>query len=234
MSLRKIHLSDLEEEELQTIRDALYRPRENTDSQSDSSEELLEFKALDSMATSISNDELKSFCNTIPEYSHEIGNLNEFIHAVDKIVSLFPGTFKLTNPQQILFILYIVGKIKGLAKDFITSNNFDAFIPSNFDTWTTIRYQLLNKFGEIRSEATLERNLCTTTQKPDETFMDYHLRINLKFNDLIQLTRLKNHNQPGIVAAQLQIYTEKALMTFKTGINQPYSCLLYTSDAADD
>lgn len=228
MSLSEIHLSDLDENELQTIRDLRYRNHENSDSDSDLSVRSLDnrFRENIIMAIAISNDELKAFCKTIPEYSHENGNLNEFIHAVDKIVSLFPGTFTITNPQRLLFNLYIVGKIKGLPKDFITSNNYDAFVPNNFNTWATIRAQLLTKFGEIRSEATLERILCSLTQKPNESFMDFHLRINLKLNELIQLTRLKNNQQPAVVEAQKQIYTNKALMTLKTGINQPYRDLL--------
>lgn len=182
------------------------------------------------MATPVITDEqLKSFCQTIPCFSPEHNDtLSNFIITVDDIIKLFEsGTFTMcSNVQVHLLNLHIVSKLKDTAHTYITSNNFHGFIPDSFATWKNIRKALLEQFGQTKSEDTLFNELQSERQKFGEHYREFHLRVNAKFNILMKHVQLTHNNEQKILTLK-DIYSNEALKTFISGLQSPYRETVY-------
>lgn len=177
----------------------------------------------------ITDEQLKSFCQTIPYFSPEQNDtLSSFIITVDDIIKLFEsGTFAMcSNVQVHLLNLHIVSKLRDTAHTYITSNNFHDFIPDSFTTWKNIRKALLEQFGQTKSEDTLFNELQNEKQKFNEHYREFHLRINAKFNTLMKHVRL-THNDERKIQTLKEIYSNEALKTFISGLQSPYRETVY-------
>lgn len=177
----------------------------------------------------ITDEQLKSFCQTIPYFSPEQNDtLSTFIVTVDDIIKLFEsGTFAMcSNVQVHLLNLHIVSKLKDTAHTYITSNKFHNFIPDSFATWKNIRKALLEQFGQAKSEDTLFNELQNEKQKFSEHYRDFHLRLNTNFNILMKHVQLVHDNEQKIKTLK-EIYSTEALKTFIADLQSPYRETVY-------
>lgn len=151
----------------------------------------------------------------VPKYEGGNKNLSYFLQQCEKFISAYkdstPGQEQSTY-NKLLFEI-CCSKLSGAARDTI--------VVSNCSTWTQVRTELLNRFGDQRNETLLENDLMTCYQLPNETYDSYFERIKAKLQQLLEHVNLREADQ-NIRIYKKSMYDLRALNTFQAGLLEPY------------
>lgn len=165
------------------------------------------------MATSFTEINLAK--EIIPLYEGGSKNLSYFIQQCEKFISAYrvttvgqeQGTF-----NKLLFEI-CCSKLVGAARDTL--------VVSNCATWTQVKEELLNRFGDQRNETLLENDLITCYQLISETYDQYYERIKAKLQQILEHINLRE-NDANMRIHKTNMYNDRALNTFQAGLLEPY------------
>lgn len=160
--------------------------------------------------TPINDNQLQSLLRAIPEFTPG-EHLSLFVNEVDNLFNHLNQ--KITQEQFYLINFTIRSRIKGKARDFLSYQRATE--------WPEIRKNLLQKYGEQRSEEILAASLAQCVQKRQETYQDFHNKILENLNSLMQQISLVI-TDPNYLEFKTAEYTKLALKTFLNGLLDPY------------
>lgn len=164
------------------------------------------------MPSELTQIEMNMAKDMLPEYSGGSKNLAYFIKQAELYVDLLKKPNDNTPFNKLLFE-QIKSKLVGEARDLL--------ITSNFTNWAQVKDALLQRFGDPRSEELLVNDLTTCFQTNNESYEAYFERIKYKLQMLLEHVSLRTPNN-DIRISKENMYTNQALMTFKSGILEPY------------
>ncbi|KAK4875306.1 hypothetical protein RN001_011728 [Aquatica leii] len=97
----------------------------------------------------------------------------------------------------------------------------DILVTCDCSTWSNVKSALLNRFGDPRNEYVLENDLLTCFQETNENYDTYYEKIKGKLQSLLE--HILIHEQDvNLKIYKTNLYTRKALETFKAGLLEPY------------
>ncbi len=153
--------------------------------------------------------------NLLPEFNGTSDcNLDYFLVQCESFLRNFHRSPETPNAELTNMFLFNVvkAKIKGEAQSVL-----DVETNSNFER---LKEKLIRKYGDARDEHILFREISNCCQKRNESFLEYHDRLNqllIKYKSTLKL----NHQNP-ILEMKLQEADGKALGAFRAGILNPY------------
>lgn len=159
----------------------------------------------------ISQVEINMAKEMLPEYSGGSKNLAYFIRQVETYIAL------LKRPEECLFNRLLFEQVK--AK--LVGEARDVLITTNSANWTLLKDALLQKFGDPRSEEILANDLATCYQNNNESYEQYFEKVKYKLQVLLEHISIRTPNV-DIRLSKENMYTNQALMVFKSGILEPY------------
>lgn len=208
--------------EVKLIKESKFNPYSPSTSQSLDVSETTNFESnqclLDTVTmttnTPITDTGLKILLDGLPIFDDQ-SNLSKFLKAVDSLVALLSG--RLNADQEHMLYSNVLQKIRGEPSNYI--NN------TNATNWTTIRTELLNRYGDLRDESVLENALESCFQINRESYLDLYSKIVQCLNDLCQYVNLNVADSSEGVAYK-KMYERKAVKQFILGLQDPYRSYL--------
>lgn len=198
---------------MNTIRERspiIFNKSTETNSDSSDSEEIENFRNL-TMAN-VSQVEMNMAKEMLPEYSGGSKNLAYFIKQVEMYIEL------LRKPEEnCIFNRLLFEQVKSK----LTGEARDVLISSNCNKWSELKDELLQRFGDPRSEELLAHDLNTCFQNHNQSYEQYYEAIKYKLQILLEHVSIRTPNK-DIKISKENMYIQQALSTFKAGILEPY------------
>lgn len=180
----------------------------NTNSDSSDEENLIN---TDNMAN-VSQLEINMAKDMLPEYSGGSKNLAYFIKQVETYIELLRKPEENCIFNRLLFE-QVKSKLVGEARDVLIS--------SNCSRWTELKEELLQRFGDPRSEELLAHDLNTCFQTHNQSYEQYFETVKHKLQILLEHVSIRTPNR-DIRISKENMYSTQALSTFKAGVLEPY------------
>lgn len=160
----------------------------------------------------VSQVEMNMAKDMLPEYSGGSKNLAYFIKQVEMYIEL------LRKPEEnCIFNRLLFEKVKSK----LTGEARDVLISSNCNRWSELKEELLQRFGDPRSEELLAHDLNTCYQIHNQSYEQYYEIIKHKLQILLEHVSIRTPNR-DIRISKENMYVQQALSTFKAGILEPY------------
>lgn len=160
----------------------------------------------------VSQIEMNMAKDMLPEYSGGSKNLAYFIKQVEMYIEL------LRKPEEnCIFNRLLFEQVKSK----LTGEARDVLISSNCNRWSELKEELLQRFGDPRSEELLAHDLNTCFQTHNQSYEQYYEIIKHKLQILLEHISIRTPNR-DIRISKENMYVQQALSTFKAGILEPY------------
>lgn len=182
----------------------------STETNSDSSDNELEY--IRNLTMAVSQVEMNMAKDMLPEYSGGSKNLAYFVKQVETYIEL------LRKPEDhCIFNRLLFEQVKSK----LTGEARDVLISSNCNRWSELKEELLQRFGDPRSEELLAHDLNTCFQSHNQSYEQYYETIKYKLQILLEHISIRTPNR-DIRISKENMYVQQALSTFKAGILEPY------------
>lgn len=186
--------------------------RDNSDNLNNSSNLLTSDDYSNNTMANLTSIEISMAKDMLPEYSGGSKNLAYFIKQVETFIELLRKPDDNCVFNRLLFE-QVKSKLSGEARCVL--------ITSNCNRWSDLKEELLQKFGDPRSEELLVHDLTTCFQNHHQSYEQYFENIKIKLQTLLEHVSIRTPNT-DIRISKENMYTYQALATFKAGILDPY------------